>query len=79
MLLYFLGLDKIQDEIMSLKAQNAILASHVIDHKKTIGLMAINQAQALREILAMIEDISGRNKQKFSVKKHRKEDDDLVN
>ena len=76
---YLLGIDDIINNVDNLRNQNKILATHVLDHQNTIALLAVTHARNLRDILAIIDELSGKRKESYLKVKRQKDDDDIVN
>lgn len=74
-----LGVDVLMKNIEDLRRQNKLLATHVIDHQKTIGLIAVTHARNLRDLLAIIDELSGKRKDTHLSTNRQKDDDDIVN
>ena len=75
----FLGIDVIIKNVEDLRNQNIVLATHVLDHQNTIGILAVTHARNLRELLAIIDELSGKRKDAHLSIKRQKDDDDMVN
>ncbi len=76
---YLLGIDDIISNVDNLRNQNKLLAAHVLDHQNTIALLAVTHARNLKDILAIIDELSGKHKDAYLKIKRQKDDDDIVN
>ena len=74
-----LGISDIVKNVEDLQKQNVILATHVLDHQKTIALLAVTHARNLKDILAMVDELSGKRKEAHLKIKRQKDDDGVVN
>lgn len=74
-----LGINDIAKNVEDLRAQNVILATHILDHQKTIALLAVTHARNLKDILSIVDELSGKRKETHLKIKRQKDDDDVVN